>query len=179
MTKLDMTPGAQIPRTDVGPQTAVTQLLSSAAYRDTEVEAIAALEGVKLKEGKFFKLFRPSTGEAFTRAVLDRTLGKGRLPLVPSFGTDTRMVVEHCLAAQELRDARDRELMVVTMLTGVLFLPGTLIWLAVFYGRAYFKKTSPAGRASTAPRWCCSRSGWQLCSRSGRRWPGRSGCTSG
>ncbi|BFV55790.1 hypothetical protein KCMC57_up08940 [Kitasatospora sp. CMC57] len=143
MTKLDMTPGAQIPRTDVGPQTAVTQLLSSAAYRDTEVEALAALEGVKLKEGRFFKLFRPSTGEAFTRAVLDRTLGQGRLPLVPSFGTDTRLVVEHCLAAQELRDARDRELMVVTVLTGLLFLPGALIWLAVFYGRAYFRKTSP------------------------------------
>lgn len=143
MTKLDMTPGAQIPRTDVGPQTAVTQLLSSAAYRDTEVEALAAIEGVKLKEGKFFKLFRPSTGEAFSRAVIDRTLGKGRNPLVPSFGTDTRMVVEHCLAAQELRDARDRRLMVVTLLTGVLFLPGTLIWLAVFYGRAYFKKKSP------------------------------------
>ncbi|MER5863639.1 hypothetical protein [Kitasatospora sp. NPDC002040] len=143
MTKLDMTPGAQIPRTDVGPQTAVTQLLSSAAYRDTEVEALAALEGVKLKEGKFFKLFRPSTGEAFTRAVLDRTIGKGRNPLVPSFGTDTRMVVEHCLAAQELRDARDRQLMVVTLLTGVLFLPGALIWLAVFYGRAFFRKKSP------------------------------------
>lgn len=38
MSKLDMTPGAQIPRTDAGPQTAVTQALSSAAYRDGSVD---------------------------------------------------------------------------------------------------------------------------------------------
>jgi len=143
VTKLDMTPGAQIPRTDVGPQTAVTQLLSSAAYRDTELKALTDLEGVKAKEGKF-ALFRPSVGEAFSRAVIDRTLRPKRLPLVPSFGTDTRMVVEHCLAAEELRHARDRKLTLVTLLSGVLFLPGALLWLVAFQGRAYFKKHNPA-----------------------------------
>lgn len=145
MTKLDMTPGAQIPRTDVGPQTAVTQLLSSAAYRDTELKALTDLEGVKAKEGKF-ALFRPSVGEAFSRAVIDRTLRPKRLPLVPSFGTDTRMVVEHCLAAEELRHARDRKLTLVTLLSGVLFLPGALLWLVAFQGRAYFKKHKPGPR---------------------------------
>ncbi|WP_441247242.1 hypothetical protein [Kitasatospora sp. McL0602] len=146
MTKLDMTPGAQIPRTDVGPQTAVTQLLSSVAYRDLPVDELEKLTGLKLKKGRFNELFKPSIGEAFSRAVIDRTLRPKRNPLVPSFGTDTRMVVEHCLAAEELRRGRDRQLTLVTLICGVLFLPGTLIWLAAFYSRAYFKRTSPSSR---------------------------------
>ncbi|GAA2992656.1 hypothetical protein GCM10020229_01410 [Kitasatospora albolonga] len=145
MTKLDMTPGAQIPRTDVGPQTAVTQLLSSVAYRDGDVKDLEKLPGVTVNGGKNL-LFRPSVGEAYAKAIIARTLGAGRNPLVPSFGTDTRMVVEHCLAAEELRNARDRQLQVITLLTGVLFLPGTLIWLAVFYGRIWLKRKSPANR---------------------------------
>ncbi|MDH6126969.1 hypothetical protein [Kitasatospora sp. GP82] len=143
MTKLDMTPGAQIPRTDVGPQTAVTQLLSSAAYRDSDFNDLEKLEGLKIKKGRF-ALFQPSVGEAFSRAVIDRTLAAKRNPLVPSFGTDTRMVVEHCLAAEELRNARDRRLTLVTLLSGLLFLPGALLWLAAFQGRAWLKKQNPA-----------------------------------
>ncbi|MFJ8042301.1 hypothetical protein ACIRBX_17590 [Kitasatospora sp. NPDC096147] len=145
MTKLDMTPGAQIPRTDVGPQTAVTQLLSSVAYRDGNVEKLEALPGVTVKKGKN-SLFRPSVGEAYAKAVIARTLGAGRNPLVPSFGTDTRMVVEHCLAAEDLRDQRDRKLQIISVLTGVLFLPGTLIWLAIFYGRDWSRRKAPANR---------------------------------
>ncbi|MDH6575874.1 hypothetical protein [Kitasatospora sp. MAP5-34] len=141
MTKLDMTPGAQIPRTDVGPQTAVTQLLSSVAYRDIPVEDLAGVSEITIKKGRFYSLFRPSVGEAFSRAVIDRTLRPGRNALVPSFGTDTRMVVEHCLAAEELRRLRDRRLTLVTLLSGLLFLPGTLIWLVLFQARAYFKRT--------------------------------------
>lgn len=143
MAKLDMTPGAQIPRTDVGPQTAVTQALSSAAYRDTEFEALAGLPNAKIKHGKF-ALFRPSVGEAFSRAIINRTLGADRLPLVPSFGMDARMVVEHCLAAQELRDARDRQLTMISVLSGLLFLPGALLWLIAFQLRAYLNRSNPA-----------------------------------
>ncbi|GJF27548.1 hypothetical protein KNE206_02480 [Kitasatospora sp. NE20-6] len=143
MTQLDMTPGAQIPRTDVGPQTAATQALSSAAYRDGSFRELGDKLGATLKNGKF-ELFRPSVGEAFSRAVIDRTLPAKRNPLVPSFGTDVRMVVEHCLAAQELRNARDRQLTLVTLVCGVLFLPGALVWLAAFQARAVVKKSHPA-----------------------------------
>lgn len=143
MTQLDMTPGAQIPRTDVGPQTAATQALSSAAYRDGTFRDLGDKLGVKVNSGRF-ELFRPSIGEAFSRAVIDRTLPAKRNPLVPSFGTDVRMVVEHCLAAQELRNARDRQLTLVTLVCGVLFLPGTLIWLGAFQIRAMLRKSHPA-----------------------------------
>ncbi|MFF2044844.1 hypothetical protein ACFVVX_30935 [Kitasatospora sp. NPDC058170] len=140
MTTLDMTPGAQIPRTDAGPQTAVTQALSSAAYRDSPVAAfVKQVTDASEKKGRF-ALFRPNLGEAFSRAVIARTLGAGRKPIVPSFGTDTRQIVEHCLAAQELRDSRDRSLTTITVVTGVLFLPGTLIWLAAFQLRAWLRK---------------------------------------
>ncbi|MFD0530981.1 hypothetical protein ACFQ1I_37155 [Kitasatospora arboriphila] len=59
MTQLDMTPGAQVPRTDVGPQTAVTSALSSAAYRDGTFRELEEKLGAKLKNGRF-ELFRPS-----------------------------------------------------------------------------------------------------------------------
>ncbi|MEV8100405.1 hypothetical protein [Kitasatospora sp. NPDC085879] len=143
MTQLDMTPGAQVPRTDVGPQTAVTSALSSAAYRDGSFRELEEKLGAKLKNGRF-ELFRPSVGEAFSRAVIDRTLPAKRNPLVPSFGTDVRMVVEHCLAANELRHARDRQLALVSVVCGLLFLPGALVWLAAFQVRAQLKKTHPA-----------------------------------
>ena len=143
MTTLDMTPGAQIPRLDVGPQTAVTQALSSAAYRDGSLEDLLKLQPGVAQKPPRFQLFRASLGEAFTEAVIARTLGTGRKPLVPSFGTDPRMVVEHCLEAQELRNQRDRKLTLVTVLTGVLFLPGALLWLLAFQLRATLKKTSP------------------------------------
>ncbi|WP_035795870.1 hypothetical protein [Kitasatospora mediocidica] len=145
MNKLDMTPGAQIPRTDAGPQTAVTQALSSVAYRDGDPDAFAkaAQPDLTLKHGRF-SLFRPNLGEAFSKAVIARTLGASRKPLVPSFGTDPRMVVEHCLAAEEVRTARDRKLTLVTLLTGLLFLPGALVWLGTFQLRIMMGKSSPA-----------------------------------
>ncbi len=59
---------------------------------------------------------------------------------MPSFGVDARMVVHHCLAAEELRDTRDRRLTVVTLVSGLLFLPGALLWLAAFQIRAWLKK---------------------------------------
>lgn len=89
MSKLDMTPGAQIPRTDAGPQTAVTQALSSAAYRDGSVDDFVKNVQPELprKKGRF-DLFEPNLGEAFSKAVIARTLGAARKPIVPSFGTD-------------------------------------------------------------------------------------------
>ncbi|MFF7636935.1 hypothetical protein ACFZB9_27875 [Kitasatospora sp. NPDC008050] len=140
MSKLDMTPGAQIPRTDAAPQTAVTQALASVAYRDGEVDGFveAVQPGVTGKTGRF-KLLRPNLGEAYSKAVIARTLGAGRKPIVPSFGTEPRMVVEHCLAAEEVRATRDRRLMLVTLLTGVLFLPGTLLWLIGFRLRIWLR----------------------------------------
>ncbi|MER6399210.1 hypothetical protein ACIF6L_27935 [Kitasatospora sp. NPDC086009] len=143
MTTLDMTPGAQIPRTDTGPQTAVTQALSSAAYRDGEVRGfVETVANATEKKGRF-ALFRPNLGEAFSRAVIGRTLGGDRKPLVPSFGIDTRQIVEHCLAAEDLRAARDRRLTTVTLVTGLLFLPGALVWLGAFQLRAWLKRDSP------------------------------------
>ncbi len=144
MSKLDMTPGAQIPRTDAGPQTAVTQALASVAYRDGSVDGFveAVQPELKRKKGRF-DLFEPNLGEAYSKAVIARTLGASRKPIVPSFGTDPRMVVEHCLAAEELRAVRDRKLMLVTLLTGFLFLPGTLLWLGAFQLRLWLKKDSP------------------------------------
>ncbi|MFE0464476.1 hypothetical protein ACFW1A_35005 [Kitasatospora sp. NPDC058965] len=143
MTKLDMTPGAQIPRTDSGPQTAITQALSSAAYRDSDLDEFVAKvqDGVVGKAG-WHELFRPNVGEAFSKAVIGRTLGAGRKPIVPSFGTEPRMVVEHCLAAEELRTARDKRLMLVTLLTGLLFLPGTLLWLLAVRARIWLRTGS-------------------------------------
>ncbi|MEU8927161.1 hypothetical protein AB0D10_40645 [Kitasatospora sp. NPDC048545] len=143
MTTLDMTPGAQIPRTDAGPQTAVTQALSSAAYRDGEIgDFVTAVADAKEKKGRF-ALFRPNLGEAFSKALVSRALGGDRKPIVPAFGVDTRQVVEHCLAAEELRNTRDRQLTTVTLVTGALFLPGTLLWLAAFQVRAWLKRDNP------------------------------------
>ncbi|WP_377268280.1 hypothetical protein [Peterkaempfera sp. SMS 1(5)a] len=141
MTTLDMTPGAQIPRFDTGPQTAVTQALASAAYRDGPLEDLVKLRPDVTPKAPRFALFRANLGEAFTEAVIARTLGTGRKPLVPSFGTDARMVVEHCLEAQELRNQRDRTLTVVTLLSGVLFLPGALLWLLAFQLRAVLRRS--------------------------------------
>ncbi|MER7844793.1 hypothetical protein ABTZ03_12685 [Kitasatospora sp. NPDC096077] len=145
MATLDMTPGAQIPRTDAGPQTAVTQALSSAAYRDGEIgKFVTDVADAKEKKGRF-ALFRPNLGEAFSKALISRALGGDRKPLVPSFGVDTRQVVEHCLAAEELRHARDRQLSGITVVTGLLFLPGTLIWLGAFQLRAWLKRDNSRG----------------------------------
>ncbi|MFE4515272.1 hypothetical protein ACFRMQ_13915 [Kitasatospora sp. NPDC056783] len=147
MTTLDMTPGAQIPRTDAGPQTAITQGLSSTAYRDGEIQGfVDAVADATAKKGRF-ALFRPNLGEAFSKALVSRALGGGRKPLVPAFGVDTRQVVEHCLAAEELRNTRDRQLSTVTVVTGLLFLPGTLIWLAAFQLRAWLKRDNPKNAA--------------------------------
>ncbi|MFE6338610.1 hypothetical protein ACFVOK_36260 [Streptomyces sp. NPDC057798] len=134
--------GPQVPRTGDEGQTA-TFALASAAYRDTGVEQILDANSEwhqsAVKAGRI-KLFRPNLGEAFSRAVVDRMIGPGRKPLIQSFGAEPQVVVEHCLAANNIRKERDNRLTVVMVLCGVLFLPGLLAWLLVFQLRTSMAK---------------------------------------
>ncbi|MFF2524450.1 hypothetical protein [Streptomyces liangshanensis] len=131
----DFGPGAQVPLTGSDGQTAATQALASAAYRDSPVEEILKADNEwhksKVTKGRF-SLLEPNLGEAFARAVQLRTLGGGRGALIQSFGTESQTVVEHCLAANGIRKERDKKLTAITALFGLLFLPGALLWLGVF-----------------------------------------------
>ncbi|MFE5034158.1 hypothetical protein [Streptomyces sp. NPDC056683] len=136
--------GPQVPRPG-GEAQAPTYALASAAYRDTPMEEIKKADNEwhqsEVKEGrKWAKIFRPNFGEAYSQAVIDRMLGVGRKPLVQSFGSEPQVVVEHCLAANRIRRERDNRLSAVMFLFGVLFLPGLLVWLAVFQLRATMLK---------------------------------------
>lgn len=128
-------PGAQVPLTGSAGQTVATNALASAAYRDSPLEDILKANNdwyeSKVKKGKF-SLFEPNLGEAYSRAVVTRMLGGGRSPVIQSFGTDPQPVVEHCLAANRLRKQRDTRLTLITLLCGVAFLPGLLLWLVIF-----------------------------------------------
>ncbi|MFF4497516.1 hypothetical protein [Streptomyces sp. NPDC001546] len=131
----DFRPGAQIPLQGGGGQTAATNALASAAYRDGKPDEILKanndLYETKVKPPKI-SLFEPNLGEAFCRAVEARTLGPGRKPLIQSFGADPQTVVEHCLAASRLRKERDRKLRLIMLVCGLVFLPGLLLWLGLF-----------------------------------------------
>lgn len=149
----DFSPGAQIPLQGNGGQTAATNALASAAYRDggkdTKLEAILGadsdLHKSTVKAGKL-SLLEPSLGEAFCRAVEARTLGAGRKPLIQSFGADPQTVVEHCLAASRIRKVRDRKLRLIMLVCGVVFLPGLLLWLGLFQ----LRKTLASGTGKRA-----------------------------
>ncbi|MEU6310501.1 hypothetical protein [Streptomyces sp. NPDC047014] len=135
----DFRPGAQIPLQGGGGQTAATNALASAAYRDggkdTRLDVLLGANNenhpATVKPPKI-SLFEPSLGEAFCRAVEARTLGPGRKALIQSFGADPQTVVEHCLAASHIRKQRDRRLRLIMLVCGVLFLPGLLLWLGLF-----------------------------------------------
>ncbi|MFI1813700.1 hypothetical protein ACH414_25550 [Streptomyces sp. NPDC020422] len=151
--------GAQIPLQGSDAQTAATHALASAAYRDSPVGVIldANSEWHKstVKEGKWHKLFRPDLGEAFSRAVQVRMLGGARKPLIQSFGAEPQPVVEHCLAATRIRKQRDVKLTLVTLVFGLLFLPGLLLWLGVIQLRRIAagsdnRRTSAVGTALLA-----------------------------
>ncbi|MEW1718828.1 hypothetical protein [Streptomyces sp. NPDC093109] len=151
----DFSPGAQIPLQGSAGQTAATQALASAAYRDSPMEDILKADNdwhkSKVTKGKF-SLFEPNLGEAFARAVQSRTLGSGRGALIQSFGMAPQTVVEHCLDASHIRRERDKKLTVVTAVAGVVFLPGVLIWLGVFQLRRTLAgaKDRRAGAVGTA-----------------------------
>ncbi|MER7825082.1 hypothetical protein BCL76_107178 [Streptomyces sp. CG 926] len=149
----DFRPGAQVPLQGGGGQTAATNALASAAYRDggkdSKLDKILTANNenhpATVKPPKI-SLFEPSLGEAFCRAVEARTLGAGRKPLIQSFGADPQTVVEHCLAASHIRKERDRKLRLITLVCGVLFLPGLLLWLGLFQLRKSL--ASKEGKAS-------------------------------
>ncbi|MBW1604174.1 hypothetical protein JJV70_19100 [Streptomyces sp. JJ66] len=148
--EVDFSPGAQVPLSggDSG-QTAATQALASAAYRDGPVSGLVEINAATAVKGPKLSLFEPDLGEAFARAVIVRMLGGARKPLVQSFGTDPLTVADHCLAATRIRKARDVRLTVLMVLFGVLFLPGVLLWLAGFQLRRTL--TGLRGRLSEAP----------------------------
>ncbi|WP_398860019.1 hypothetical protein [Streptomyces chengmaiensis] len=131
----DFTPGAQIPLIGSAGQTAATHALASAAYRDSPAEDILKADNEwhksEVKKGKF-SLFEPNLGEAFSRAVQTRMLGDERGALIQSFGIEPQVVVEHALAASRIRKERDAKLTAITAICGLLFLPGVLLWMAVF-----------------------------------------------
>lgn len=139
MTTFDFSPGAQVPLTDVARATAATQALSSAAYRDEPMDVLIAVNEAAGKTKPRVALFEPNLGEAFCRAVQTRMLGGGRGGVVQSFGTDPAAVVQHCLAAAKIRKDRDTRLTGIVALFGVLFLPGTLVWLGAFQLRRMLK----------------------------------------
>ncbi|MFF7450904.1 MULTISPECIES: hypothetical protein [unclassified Streptomyces] len=146
--------GPQVPRTGDESQTA-TFALASAAYRDNRVEDILKANSewheTVVRPGKM-KLFEPRLGEAFSRAVVDRMIGPGRKPLIQSFGTEPQVVVDHCLAANNIRKDRDRLLSVVMVVCGLLALPGLIVWLLVFQIRRTIAKgeNKQAGAFATA-----------------------------
>ncbi|MFK0254733.1 hypothetical protein [Streptomyces sp. NPDC090445] len=135
----DFRPGAQIPLQGGGGQTAATNALASAAYRDggkdTKLSAILDANNEyhsSTVKAPRISLFEPNLGEAFCRAVEARTLPAGRKPIIQSFGADPQTVVEHCLAASHIRKQRDRKLRLIMLVAGVVFLPGLLLWLGLF-----------------------------------------------
>ncbi|WP_443060625.1 hypothetical protein [Streptomyces sp. NBC_00448] len=128
----DFSPGAQVPLLGTDGETAATQALASAAYRDSTMEDLISIsDGAKVTPPRL-SLFEPNLGEAFARAVQVRMLGAARGELVQSFGIEPQTVVEHCLAATRIRQERDNRLSVVMGVCGLLFLPGTLLWLGAF-----------------------------------------------
>ncbi|WP_420000271.1 hypothetical protein [Streptomyces boninensis] len=132
---LDLRPGAEIPLSGAAGQTAATHALASAAYRDGDVNGLMKADNdwakSEFKKGKL-SLFEPNLGEAFARAVQVRMLGGARKQMIQSFGTEPQAVVEHCLAANRIRRERDARLSALMGVFGLLFLPGTLLWLGAF-----------------------------------------------
>lgn len=143
----DFSPGAQVPLTGIDGETGATQALASAAYRDSDVTALIGIsEGASVKPPRL-SLFQPNLGEAWSRAVQVRMLGAARNELVQSFGAEPQTVVEHCLAANRIRQERDARLTVVMGVFGLLFLPGLLIWLGAFQLRRSLAGGRLGGRA--------------------------------
>ncbi|NUS17874.1 MAG: hypothetical protein HOY69_41845 [Streptomyces sp.] len=128
----DFSPGAQIPLTGTDGETGATQALASAAYRDSKVQALVDINDATKVKAPRLSLFEPNLGEAWARAVQVRMLGAARKELVQSFGVEPQTVVEHCLAANRIRQERDTRLTVLMGVFGVLFLPGVLLWLGAF-----------------------------------------------
>ncbi|MET7570437.1 hypothetical protein ABZT04_18315 [Streptomyces sp. NPDC005492] len=146
--------GPQVPLTGGEGQTA-TFALASAAYRDNPVVDIKKADNewhqTTVNAGrKWATIFRPNLGEAFSGALVTRLLGPGRKPLIQSFGTEPQAVVEHALAANNIRRARDNRLSMVMVLCGLLFLPGLVVWLLIFQLRNLIDKSTQKNKGAGA-----------------------------
>jgi hypothetical protein len=132
----DFSPGAQVPLLGADGETGATQALASVAYRDSDVKVLTDINDKASVGSPRLSLFQPNLGEAWARAVQGRMLGAARDQVVQSFGIEPQTVVEHCLAANRIRQERDRRLTVVMVVSGLLFLPGVLLWLGAFQLRS-------------------------------------------
>ncbi|MBM9509789.1 hypothetical protein [Actinacidiphila acididurans] len=128
----DFSPGAQVPLLGADGETGATQALSSAAYRDSPVTALTGIHNGSSVSAPRLKLFEPNLGEAWGRALQLRMLGGGRNEVVQSFGIEPQTVVQHALAANRIRQERDIRLTIIMAVSGLLFLPGVLLWLGAF-----------------------------------------------
>ncbi|POX37935.1 hypothetical protein C3486_25790 [Streptomyces sp. Ru73] len=151
MDGFDFSPGAQVPIAGGAGQTAATQALASAAYRDSPLSDISKADSdtatSEIKKPKL-SLFEPNLGEAFSRAVQVRMLGGGRKALIQSFGIEPQTVVEHCLAASRIRKERDTKLTILMVVFGLLFLPGVLLWLGLFQLKRILDKATSKGKSA-------------------------------
>ncbi len=151
MDGFDFSPGAQVPIAGGAGQTAATQALASAAYRDSPLSDISNADSdtakSDIKKPKL-SLFEPNLGEAFSRAVQVRMLGGGRKALIQSFGIEPQTVVEHCLAASRIRKERDTKLTILMVVFGLLFLPGVLLWLGGFQLKRLLDKATTKGKSA-------------------------------
>jgi hypothetical protein len=143
----DFSPGAQVPLLGTDGETGATQALASVAYRDSDVTALVDINAGAAVKPPRLSLFQPNLGEAWSRAVQVRMLGAARGELVQSFGAEPQTVVEHCLAANRIRQERDTRLSVVMGVFGLLFLPGVLVWLGAFQLRRSLAGGRLGGRA--------------------------------
>ncbi|MEV5596309.1 hypothetical protein [Streptomyces sp. NPDC052496] len=147
----DFSPGAQVPLSGGAGQTAATQALASAAYRDNPLSDIAMADSATTKSGikpPKLSLFEPNLGEAFSRALQLRMLGGARGALIQSFGIEPQTVVEHCLAASRIRKIRDVKLTVLMLCFGLLFLPGVLLWLGAFQLKKLLARAQGTGTSA-------------------------------
>lgn len=142
-----LSPGAQVPLSGADGQTAATQALASAAYRDSPIDALSKADEAQSSVATAkIKLLEPNLGEAFARAVEVRMVSAGRNEVIQSFGVEPQPVVEHCLAANHIRRERDTKLTALMAVFGLLSLPGTLIWLGTFQLRRVISKSAKGSR---------------------------------
>ncbi|MEU1765556.1 hypothetical protein [Streptomyces rimosus] len=147
----DFSPGAQVPLSGGAGQTAATQALASAAYRDNPLSDISKADSDTAKstiKPPKLSLFEPNLGEAFSRALQLRMLGGARGALIQSFGIEPQTVVEHCLAATRIRKIRDVKLTVLMLVFGLLFLPGVLLWLGAFQLKKLLARAQGTGTSA-------------------------------
>lgn len=134
----------------------VEQMLASVAYRELP---LGEFPGSGSDVAASVGLLRPSLGEAYARTVVRHMLARRGGAVIQSFGMSPRSVVEHCLDTLARRRRRDVQLLIVSLLFGWLFLPGTMLWLAALRFRsvirpgAALQRAIPAGAVAAGALW--------------------------